>query len=219
MVLPKYYEGIIKHQAQSLKSIFSLLSWCNWIKVFKMFCNIWSLLEHCHKSSASKNSFSLFSHFFISHEDFFPSCSIPILDLEPIVGGYMPAHVGWQWWSNVREHPAQWEQPTASAACSSRHLSVLWDLPALHSASQNWVSGLCLLGDSDREWDTAKDESLQDTLQTGGCVLTNFCFHLLIFQGSVCAIFFLTFVWCNWGTDHSQGLIHAGWIAWSITTT
>lgn len=58
-----------------------------------MFCNIWSLLEHCHESSAGKNSFSLFSHFFTAHEDFFPSCSIPILDLEPIVGGYWLAVV------------------------------------------------------------------------------------------------------------------------------
>lgn len=89
--------------------------------------------------------------------------------------------IDWRWCRNVRAHPAQWEQPKASSACRSRDIPVSeWDLAALHSASQNWVSGLCLLGDSDKERDTPKDESLQDTLQTEGCVLTNFYFHLLI---------------------------------------
>lgn len=127
MTLPKYYEGIIKHQAQSVEWIFSLLPWCNWIKVFKkVFCNIWPLLEHCHEFGAGKSSFSLFSYFFTAHEDFFPSSSVPVLALDPIVGGY------WlQWCRNVREHPAQWSSPRAvlsAGAERSQGTGGIWQL-------------------------------------------------------------------------------------------
>lgn len=82
--------------------------------------------------------------------------------------------IGWQWWRNESESSPR---PTLPAGTETSQCG--WDSSALHSSSQNCLSGLCLLRDSDRERDTPKDESLRDTLQTGGCVLTNFYFHLL----------------------------------------
>lgn len=146
-----------------------------------VFCSIRPLPEHCHESSAGTSSFSLSSHFFTAYKDFFPSCPIPVLELDPLGGGY--------WLAVVVKCPGTPGSVRAAQGqrCLQEQIHPSVQVGFISSAFSQPQLGWAV-PDDDRERDTPKDESLQDALQAGGCVLTNSYFHLLItFSGiSVC---------------------------------
>lgn len=66
-----------------------------------LFCSIQPVPEHCNECSAGKSSFSLSSHFFATHKNFFPSCSLPAVELDHVGGGYYLAVVV-KWLGNTQ---------------------------------------------------------------------------------------------------------------------
>lgn len=126
-----------------------------------VFCSIWPLPEHCHESSAGTSSFSLSSHFFTAYKDFFPSRSIPVLELDPTVGGCGLALV-----AKCQGTPGSVRAAHGQRCLQKRiHPSVRLGFISSAFSQPQLGAGLSLLRDGDRERGTPKDESLQDTSQ------------------------------------------------------